>query len=158
MISRHHLTEELQYRAIGKYEAEQSQVEVVRWFNMSPSVIHTVCQQFLTNGFGIRRFSQGRPCASTSGRSDIHVFSRGNVNAHTYRNDILDAYVHPYAWAIDDAFGLEDDNVRSHRARIMDAYLEQETIQSMYWPGGSLNLKTLEQVWDSLGRSASAPN
>ncbi|GFV77977.1 hypothetical protein TNCV_1311 [Trichonephila clavipes] len=35
-----------------------------------------------------------------------------NVNAHTYREDILDAYECPYAGAIDDAFVQQDDNTR----------------------------------------------
>ncbi|GFS71420.1 DDE_3 domain-containing protein [Trichonephila clavipes] len=46
-------------------------------------------------------------------------------------DDILDAYVRPYARAIGDAFVLQEDNMRLHRARIVDAYLEQETIQRM---------------------------
>ncbi|GFT30750.1 hypothetical protein TNCV_759381 [Trichonephila clavipes] len=32
---------------------------------------------------------------SLCGFTDLHVFSHGNVNAYTYRNDILDAY---YEW------------------------------------------------------------
>ncbi|GFY08311.1 hypothetical protein TNCV_1357171 [Trichonephila clavipes] len=63
----------------------------------------------------------------------LHVFSRGNVNAHTYRDDILDADVceHSYVQTISDVFVLQDDNRRSHRDHIVDAYLEHETIQCM---------------------------
>ncbi|GFW89839.1 DDE_3 domain-containing protein [Trichonephila clavipes] len=61
------------------------------------------------------------------GRTGFHVFSR-DVNAYTYRDDILDAYECPYAGAIGDAFVLQDDNTRPHKARIVDTYLEQETI------------------------------
>ncbi|GFU18341.1 hypothetical protein TNCV_1980281 [Trichonephila clavipes] len=50
--------------------------------------------------------------------------------AHTYRNNILDAYVSPNAGAIGYAFVLYDDNAKSHRARIVDAS-EQEIIQCM---------------------------
>ncbi|GFU07161.1 DDE_3 domain-containing protein [Trichonephila clavipes] len=58
---------------------------------------------------------------SLGGRTDLHVFSRGNVNSHTYRDDILDAYRLPYVGAIGDAFVLQDDNARLHRSRIVDA-------------------------------------
>ncbi|GFW54912.1 hypothetical protein TNCV_2655511 [Trichonephila clavipes] len=36
-----------------------------------------------------------------SGRTDLDVFSSGNVNDHCYADDILDAYVCPYAGAIE---------------------------------------------------------
>ena len=36
MTSRHHLTEELRWRAIGRLEAGQSQTEVARWLNVTP--------------------------------------------------------------------------------------------------------------------------
>ncbi|GFX90416.1 uncharacterized protein TNCV_5068031 [Trichonephila clavipes] len=49
-----------------------------------------------------------------------------------YRDDILDAYVHPYAGALGDTF-MQEDNARPHRARVMDAYVERETIQLMQW-------------------------
>ncbi|GFU38440.1 hypothetical protein TNCV_2433961 [Trichonephila clavipes] len=51
-----------------------------------------------------------------------------------YRGDILKNYGHPYAGAIGDAFVLQDDIARQNRAHIVDAYLEQETIQHMQWP------------------------
>ena len=38
------------------------------------------------------------------GRTDLHVFPRGIVNAEVYRDDLLDAYVCPYARAIGDAY------------------------------------------------------
>ncbi|GFY29556.1 transposable element Tcb2 transposase [Trichonephila clavipes] len=66
-------------------------------------------------------------CISLCGRTYLHVFFRGNVNACTYRNDILDAYVRLYVGVIGDVFVLQDDNARPLRAHIMDAYLEQKT-------------------------------
>ncbi|GFU88207.1 transposable element Tcb2 transposase [Trichonephila clavipes] len=66
---------------------------------------------------------------SLRGRTDLHVFYRGNVL--TYRGDILDACVRPYAGAICKVFMLQDYNVEPHRARIGDANLEQETFQCM---------------------------
>ncbi|GFU71380.1 HTH_Tnp_Tc3_2 domain-containing protein [Trichonephila clavipes] len=64
--SRHHFTEELRWSPIGKLEARQSQIDVARWLNVSPSVIHRLRQQFLTMGSVYRRFSQGQPRATTN--------------------------------------------------------------------------------------------
>ena len=63
--------------------------------------------------------------------TDLYVFPRGTVNAQIYRDDILDAYVIPYAWAIGNAFRLQDDNARPRRDRIVDDYLQQEIIMRM---------------------------
>ena len=89
------------------------------------------------------------------GRTDLHVFPRGTVNAHVYRDDILDAYVRPYAGAIGDAFLLQDDNARPHRARIVDVYLQRETIMRMEWPARSPDFNPIEHVWDALGQRSS---
>ncbi|GFY36807.1 hypothetical protein TNCV_2567691 [Trichonephila clavipes] len=59
-----------------------------------------------------------------SGHTDLHVFSRGNVTAPTYREDMLYVYVGSYPGAIGYAFVLQNDNAK-RRARIVDAYLEQ---------------------------------
>ena len=64
----------------------------------------------------------------------LHVFPRGIVNAQVYRDDILDAFVRLHAGVIGDAFLLHHDNARLHRARIVDDYLQQETIILMEWP------------------------
>ncbi|GBM71031.1 hypothetical protein AVEN_272377-1 [Araneus ventricosus] len=58
MTSRHHLPEELRWRAIGRLEAGQSQAEVARWLNVSPSVVHRLWQQFLITDSASRRFGQ----------------------------------------------------------------------------------------------------
>ncbi|GFX10368.1 hypothetical protein TNCV_1867631 [Trichonephila clavipes] len=50
------------------------------------------------------------------------------------------AYFHLLNIRGKDAYGsgndlvLQDDNARPHMARIVGAYLEQETIKSMQWP------------------------
>ena len=92
------------------------------------------------------------------GRTDLHVFPRGTVNAQVYRDEILDAFVPLHAGAIGDACLLQDDNARSHRARIIDDYLKQETIMLMDWPARSLDLNPIEHIWNALGRRLAALN
>ncbi|KFM69431.1 hypothetical protein X975_20349, partial [Stegodyphus mimosarum] len=53
---------------------------------------------------------------------------------------------------------LQDDNARPHRARIVDDYLQQETIMRMEWPARFLDLNPIEHVWDALGRCLAALN
>ena len=66
MISRHHLPAELWWRAIGKLDSGQSQTEVARCLNASPSVVHRLWRQLQITDSASRRSSQGRPTATTS--------------------------------------------------------------------------------------------
>ncbi|GFS59923.1 hypothetical protein TNCV_3957221 [Trichonephila clavipes] len=70
-----------------------------------------------------------------------------NINAHFYTDDILDAYVRPYAGEIGDASGLQDNNARPHRASWMLILTMKEFI--MQWSARSPDLK---ETWDPLSK------
>ncbi|GFX24122.1 hypothetical protein TNCV_2436151 [Trichonephila clavipes] len=62
----------------------------------------------------------------------VHLEKTWNsFSSITYPDGILDAYMRPYSGATGDAFELQVDNVKPYRARMVDAYLENEAIQRM---------------------------
>jgi hypothetical protein len=68
---------------------------------------------------------------SRDGRTDLHVLKRGTMTGVRYQDEIFDVYVRPYAGVVGTEFILMDDNARSHRARVVEQYLQQETIVRM---------------------------
>ena len=93
---------------------------------------------------------------SVQGKTDLHVFQNGTLTAVRYRDEVLDPIVRPYAGAIGPDFVLMDDNARPHRARIVDQYLDNESIERMDWPARSPDLNPIEHVWDMLGKAVRA--
>ena len=62
-------------------------------------------------------------------RTDQHIFKQGSVTAVLYRDEVLEQiFVRLYVVAVGPTFVLMDDDARSHRAAIVDDYLEREGI------------------------------
>ncbi|GFW08746.1 transposable element Tcb1 transposase [Trichonephila clavipes] len=89
-------------------------------------------------------------------RTDLRIFKRGSVTAVRYRDEILEPIVSLYAAIVGPTFALMDDNARSHRADIVDDYLESEGIARMAWPTYSPDFNPIENLWDALGRAISS--
>ncbi|GBM07988.1 hypothetical protein AVEN_176523-1 [Araneus ventricosus] len=51
-----------------------------------------------------------------------------------------------------------DYNARPHRARLVQSYLESESIPQMLRPARSPDLNTIEHAWDMLGRQIAGRN
>jgi transposase len=51
-----------------------------------------------------------------------------------------------------------DDNARSHRARIVQHFLQQEAVQTIPWPAMSPDMNPIEHVWDFIGRKINQRN
>ena len=83
-------------------------------------------------------------------RTDLHIVTRTMMTGVRYRDEILDVYVRPYAGTIRPQFILMEDNARPHRARVVQDYLQQETIVRMYWPACSHDVNPIEHVWNML--------
>ena len=60
--------------------------------------------------------------------SPLHVFDAGTVNAHNYKDEILEAYERLFRDAFGQDFMFMDDNVHPHKTQIVDDFLEEEDI------------------------------
>ncbi|GFY07127.1 transposable element Tcb1 transposase [Trichonephila clavipes] len=87
---------------------------------------------------------------------ELTCMFRGNNGSHTNRDVILEQHVRLYRDAMGAEFLLLDDNVRPHRANIVDEFLQSEDITHMDWSAYSPDLNPIEHVWDMLGRRIAA--
>jgi len=93
---------------------------------------------------------------SLRGRTDLYVIENGCLTGVRYRDEILHNVVRPYAGATGPDFILMDDNARPHRVRVVEQYLQAETIDRMDWPARSPDISPIEHAWDLLQAAVSA--
>lgn len=103
-----------------------------------------------------RRAYRGGSVMVWAGISEHHrtplYHVRGNLNALVYRDQILRPQVLPMLRQIGPHAVLQDDNAPPHRARLVDAFLQQVQINRMDWPANSPDMNPIEHAWDMLGR------
>ncbi|GFW44602.1 DDE_3 domain-containing protein [Trichonephila clavipes] len=68
------------------------------------------------------------------GRTHPHVFKRGSVTTNRYMDEVLETYVCIFTCVVDHDFILVEDNEKSHRAHLVDEFLEREDIHRIDWP------------------------
>ena len=89
---------------------------------------------------------------SLGDHTNLHVLHGGNLTGVRYRDNILDAYVRPYAAVIGNDFILMDNNTRSHRDVLGEDYIESQDLKQMEWPAQFRDINPIEHTWDYLGR------
>ena len=82
----------------------------------------------------------------------MYGVDRGSLTALRYRNEILDPIGRPFLGAMGDNARLVQDNARPHTAYVVQDNLEQESIETIDWSAGSLDLNCIEHMWDIVYR------
>jgi len=84
-------------------------------------------------------------------RTELVVLD-GNLTGQRYRDEVLDAVTIPFMRRHQHLAYLQQDNARPHVARIVQAYLQTQQVQTLPWPAFSPDLSPIEHAWDELER------
>ncbi len=85
-------------------------------------------------------------------KMELHVCGGAALRAETYCEEILLNHVVPFAPFVGENFLLQQDNARTHVARVTRDFLETVGIKTLEWPAFSPDLNPIEHLWDKVGR------
>ncbi|GBN53459.1 hypothetical protein AVEN_38563-1 [Araneus ventricosus] len=84
MSNQQHLDDGMRWRILGRLEVGQSEVQICREFNLTPSVVCNLWKQFQDIGPIERKTGQGRPRATTATEDRyLSIIERRNRGATT---------------------------------------------------------------------------
>ncbi|GBM11100.1 hypothetical protein AVEN_242986-1 [Araneus ventricosus] len=82
MSNHQHLGDGMRCQIVGRLEADQSQVQICREFNLTPSVVCNLWKQFQDTGSIERKPRQGRPIATMATEDRyLSIIARRNRGA-----------------------------------------------------------------------------
>ena len=83
-------------------------------------------------------------------RTELVVIA-GNLNAVSYKEDLLLPHVVPFLQAHPD-MTLQHDNATCYTARSVRDFLQDRNVSVLPWPAKSPDLNPIEHIWDLLDR------
>ncbi len=89
---------------------------------------------------------------SLDGCTELQVIDRGTLTTVRNRDEVLQQIVTSFAAAVGSDFILMQDNARSHTARVVIAYMDQEGIDVIDWPARSSDTNPTANLWNLLQR------
>ncbi|PSN35629.1 Transposable element Tc1 transposase [Blattella germanica] len=104
----------------------------------------------------LQRHKGPTPSVMVWGVIGYHMRSRllrieGNLNSNRYIREVLQPEALPLLQATPHAI-FQQDNVRPHVARILQAFSQRRQVSLLPWPARSPDMSPIEHVWDMVGR------
>ena len=84
------------------------------------------------------------------GRKTHLLILNGNLNVQRYINEVLTPEVISFLQRNGPNLTFQQDNARTHVARVVTNVLNQHNVATLPWPAMSPDLSPIEHVWDEL--------